>query len=633
MAVGQRRFSELSESPAQDASRDRPIAALREWCALAMSALCFIFRSMNLNNKWRRMSARRRAPDWVLAPIGVVVLILVVFLGLAAFLGGPEAAGAAVVSNEVVPVPACLDGARIPPCGQSVIEGPFKLVAVGHGRLGAAHNQAVAEIPRILWFRVSKHVVPSSGGLVSLWLRAVRSDRCWFSSSPGVVLARSVFGCRHGLVDLVARVDPWEGQHPERMWVRAWASDGESQTTSEVGLVAKGLSPLRASSSIPARLQLGQVVSIQLAASGGTPPYHWKILGGTLPVGMYLSATGLLIGDPAQPGSYGFSLEVVDSSRPIPLRSEVAAEVEVQGAMQQASGPAPLQIAAGSLPSGTLGASYEARIVASGGTPPYSFEVVSGDLPPGLVLASNGVISGLPSAAGDYGFRVEVLDSGSPPQTAYGNFSIVVASSTQLTTSANWSGYVATGSFTEATGVFQVPTLEAAPYPSAVSEWVGLGGVNSSSLIQAGVDETFQPSTGLFSVQAWWEILPAPSTPISMEVSPGDQVKVTIWDSGFGSPLWNIEVQDLTTGQSFETTQAWSADQTTADFVLEAPTNGSTGTEYPLAAFTAPVLFSDLGVGGSQSGLEEMVMVQGGRTVAEPSSFANDAFSVSYVGS
>src|SRR5205085_12612793 len=52
-------------------------------------------------------------------------------------------------------------------------------------------------------------------------------------------------------------------------------------------------------------------------------------------------------------------------------------------------------------PSGTVNQAYSASLAATGGTPPYSWAIASGALPPGLSLNASGAISGTPTAAGD----------------------------------------------------------------------------------------------------------------------------------------------------------------------------------------------------------------------------------------
>jgi Putative Ig domain/Photosynthesis system II assembly factor YCF48 len=75
--------------------------------------------------------------------------------------------------------------------------------------------------------------------------------------------------------------------------------------------------------------------------------------------------------------------------------------------------PTPPSIATGSLPSGTVGNAYSASLAASGGQSPYSWNISSGALAPGLSLnGSNGTISGTPSASGGFSATFEVTDSG-----------------------------------------------------------------------------------------------------------------------------------------------------------------------------------------------------------------------------
>ncbi|MGB8889155.1 MAG: Ig domain-containing protein [Candidatus Korobacteraceae bacterium] len=62
-----------------------------------------------------------------------------------------------------------------------------------------------------------------------------------------------------------------------------------------------------------------------------------------------------------------------------------------------------------------VGQSYTLPLAATGGSPPYTWHVTAGDLPPGLKLHRHlGNISGVPTTPGDYHFTVTVVDSGSP---------------------------------------------------------------------------------------------------------------------------------------------------------------------------------------------------------------------------
>ena len=64
------------------------------------------------------------------------------------------------------------------------------------------------------------------------------------------------------------------------------------------------------------------------------------------------------------------------------------------------------------LPSGTVGKTYAATIVTSGGTPPYSWFLGAGSLPPGIVIdQARGILRGTPAIANTYHFYVLTTDA------------------------------------------------------------------------------------------------------------------------------------------------------------------------------------------------------------------------------
>jgi hypothetical protein len=163
---------------------------------------------------------------------------------------------------------------------------------------------------------------------------------------------------------------------------------------------------------------------------------------------------------------------------------------------------------------------------------------------------------------------------------------------------------------------------------SVVSEWVGIDGFPSgnNSLIQAGVDE-MPYNASSFVVQPWWEILPTAETPItSMTINAGDTVTVTIDE--MSSSQWTITVTDETDSQSFTTDQYYDGPQTSAEWIVEAPTEGNTQTV--LAPYTPDVAFSDLQTVGNQTSMAEITMVQNDEPVSTTSTYASSGFNVAY---
>ena len=81
--------------------------------------------------------------------------------------------------------------------------------------------------------------------------------------------------------------------------------------------------------------------------------------------------------------------------------------------------PASVAIVTDTLPEPVAHAPYYFQLVARGGTPPYTWQLVKGTLPQGLHLQTKaGLISGMPTAAEKLAFTVRVSDSAEPAHTA-----------------------------------------------------------------------------------------------------------------------------------------------------------------------------------------------------------------------
>ncbi|MGD0271548.1 MAG: putative Ig domain-containing protein, partial [Candidatus Sulfotelmatobacter sp.] len=200
----------------------------------------------------------------------------------------------------------------------------------------------------------------------------------------------------------------------------AGASGCSAVSASSNNTNSNGPVHVQLSSSSLASGVVGTAYSATLKATGGTAPYHFTVVSGTLPTGLSLSSTtGVVSGMPAASGLFSFTGQVSDSSNPAQTAQRV-----FPISINPLNGVAVTTLA---LPTGIVGTTYSTTLAASGGTYPYSWTVVSGALPAGITLSKSGTISGTPTGAGKFNFRAQVTDSSSPVQTASQPFSITLS--------------------------------------------------------------------------------------------------------------------------------------------------------------------------------------------------------------
>ncbi len=195
---------------------------------------------------------------------------------------------------------------------------------------------------------------------------------------------------------------------------------GSGLATTPMSLtVQPAINPLTIStSSLPAATS-NQFYTVAVSVTGGVPPYQFSISNGSLPGGINLNGTsGTISGTASQTGTSAFTLRVQDSQS---AQTTAGFSVTVLPAAN------PLAITTSSLPAATEGTAFNASIVATGGTAPYSFSLTSGSLPAGISMsAANGSLSGTPSQAGTFSFTVQVQDNLAAQATA--GLSLVVQS-------------------------------------------------------------------------------------------------------------------------------------------------------------------------------------------------------------
>ncbi len=133
----------------------------------------------------------------------------------------------------------------------------------------------------------------------------------------------------------------------------------------------------------------------------GTQPVAFVVTAGALPPGVTLATDGTLSGTPTVYGSYSFAVTATDAGGCTGSRAytlDVTCPV--------------MALLPATLPNAPIGVAYSQTLTADGGTPPVTFAVTSGSLPPGLSLAPAGGLTGTPSATGSFAFTVRATATG-----------------------------------------------------------------------------------------------------------------------------------------------------------------------------------------------------------------------------
>ncbi|MFD8721259.1 putative Ig domain-containing protein [Streptomyces sp. NPDC059629] len=153
----------------------------------------------------------------------------------------------------------------------------------------------------------------------------------------------------------------------------------------------------------------GKDYKAQLTAAGGSGPYVWTLMG-TLPDDLKLASDGSITGRPQATGSFPFSVQATDSSKP-PLTTTKTLTLTVVASLGI--------VTTSPLPHALTGKPYTQTLKAVGGTAPYTWALSKDTpLPDGLSLDPvTGVISGTPESTGGVTLDVTVTDSGPTPQT------------------------------------------------------------------------------------------------------------------------------------------------------------------------------------------------------------------------
>lgn len=151
-------------------------------------------------------------------------------------------------------------------------------------------------------------------------------------------------------------------------------------------------------------------------AVGGSQPYTWSVSMGALPGGLNISTDGTISGTPTRSGSFTFTVEVVDAGMATANLSgaiSVAPRLTVYhvGGMASHNEMEVCVQAGANNPCPASDDRYSAFAAVSGGSPPYTYALVSGTLPPGTRLNGLALTGSFGTIRGVYAFTVSVTDS------------------------------------------------------------------------------------------------------------------------------------------------------------------------------------------------------------------------------
>jgi hypothetical protein len=163
--------------------------------------------------------------------------------------------------------------------------------------------------------------------------------------------------------------------------------------------------------------------------------------------------------------------------------------------------------------------------------------------------------------------------------------------------SQDWAGYAVLSDLTNPqpviesiSGSWVVPVVQASEKDTFSAAWIGIGGQVDDTLIQTGTDQDCV--SGQVTYSAWYELLPQYALVIeTINVTAGDKITASISLVNSATDEWLIEINDVTSGQSFSKSVFYPSSRLSAECIVERPSvNNSVST---LANFGS-VTFTDI---------------------------------------
>lgn len=352
--------------------------------------------------------------------------------------------------------------------------------------------------------------------------------------------------------------------------IRSTDSLGYSSTRSYTFTIDPPTITLAASAGLNGTVGVAQ--SATLTATGGSGSYSYTLGGGTLPVGMTFSSTGVLAGTPLNGGLFALTVFATDSNGNLG-----------SGVFNFAIAEPVIVITPPSVNAGTRGSAYSQTFTASGGVGAYSYTLASGTLPTGLVLSAGGVLSGTPTVQGSFGFILRATDSlgfegvqgytlainAAPPTSADDSASVLSGQSVSIDVTDNDSGTITSVAIATAPshGTVVISGLNVLYTPVA-----GYSGSDTFTYTATGPGGMSAPATVTVTVNP----LPVAQSR-TLNANAGIAIEVELTEGATGGPFTAATLVSLTPAQAGTATIAQQGSGNSARYVL---------TFTPVAAFS-----------------------------------------------
>jgi hypothetical protein len=275
------------------------------------------------------------------------------------------------------------------------------------------------------------------------------------------------------------------------------ASTPSQMASATLALTVEGLV------SSPNQGQVGAYYDSGISLECGQEPVAWTLVSGSLPPGVQMlpfpGADSQLNfqGTATQSGTYNF---VVRAKDPI---------FQFQANDSIIIIPAALNLTDDLMQIGVVGRAFDHTVAVSGGTPPYTFAVTSGSLPPGLQLnPTTGEITGTPQAAGLTQFTITLADASGLNQFRLikpDNILVTAAPLPSRNDTVATATPIAPGTLYASISPYTDSSGNAAPD----QDYYVLSGLHAGETYQVGVSNGYESWNGTYSAPTFSSIDPA----------------------------------------------------------------------------------------------------------------------------